>query len=247
VAPISCIVVERADDTTNTTQDNVMTNQTQNQPQEAQQAIPDKNLFMMCQRLNTQALRSLSQDYHIRTCRQDELDIWKAMPFDTPEEAETYRGYMTSYFSRVYAKQGSLFYQRCLFVCDATDRPIATAFVWRAYDVLTTIHWLKVVKEHEGKGIGRALLSMLMSGLRPDAYPVYLHTQPGSYRAIKLYTDFGFAFVSDPIIGNRKNDLEACLPMLEQYMTPSDFKKLKHTEAPEQFLRVFEGQQDDEF
>jgi hypothetical protein len=43
--------------------------------------IPDKNLFMMCDRLNPRALRPLPDGYHVRYCRRDELAIWKAMPF----------------------------------------------------------------------------------------------------------------------------------------------------------------------
>ena len=32
--------------------------------------IPDKNLFMMCKNLNTNALAELPYGYHVRTCRR---------------------------------------------------------------------------------------------------------------------------------------------------------------------------------
>jgi GNAT superfamily N-acetyltransferase len=94
---------------------------------------------------------------------------------------------MTAFFDGVYAKKGDLFYETCLFVCDANDRPIATCFAWKAYDRITTIHWLKVAKEYEGIGSGRALLSIVMQGLSEDEYPVFPHTQPGSFRAIGFW------------------------------------------------------------
>lgn len=66
--------------------------------------IPDLNLFMMCKKLNTNAMSGLPSGYHVRTCQKNELDIWKAMPFDQPELAKQYYDYMTEYYNSVYAK-----------------------------------------------------------------------------------------------------------------------------------------------
>lgn len=211
------------------------------------QDIPDKNLFMMCEQLNFSALRELPEPYYVRNCREDELDIWKAMPFDDPVQAKEYHQYMTDFFSTVYADKEELFYEKCLFVCDENDRPIGTAFIWKVYDAFNTVHWLKVVKGYEDKGIGRALLSIIMKELKEEDYPVYLHTQPGSYRAIKLYADFGFKLLSDPIIGPRSNDLEECLPILEKYMKPEDFNRLQIVQAPTYFLKKLETVTENEF
>lgn len=217
-----------------------------------EEEIPDKNLFMMCSTLAQSALRALPDGYHIRNCRRDELELWKAMPFDDPTTAAEYRPYMTDYFTRVYAPQADRFFQTCLFVCPDSDqpdadRPIATAFIWKAYDLFQSVHWFKVVKEYEGRGIGRALLSVIMRDLTADDYPVYLHTQPGSYRAIKLYSDFGFKLLSDPVIGQRQNDLVECLPILERYMPPAYFNQLQITEAPADFLQALAPFTDEQF
>ncbi|KAA3646213.1 MAG: N-acetyltransferase [Chloroflexi bacterium] len=212
-----------------------------------EQEIPDKNLFMVCEQLNRDALSALSDVYHIRNCRKDELDIWKDMPFDDPIEPNKYRQYMTDFFSAVYTPKGDLFYKKCLFVCDERDRPIGTAFIWKAYDEFNTVHWLKVLKEHEGKGIGRALLSIIMEELQEGDYPVYLHTQPGSFRAVKLYSDFGFKLLSDPIIGARSNDLEECLPILEKHMKKANFDRLQIVSAPKDFLKKMKTEKENHF
>lgn len=198
--------------------------------------IPDLNLFMMCPILNPAALSDLPEEYHIRTCRKKELELWKGIHFDNPDDAQAYQAYMTDFFANVYAPKGDLFYKKCLFICDRLDTPIGTGFIWQAYDEFNTIHWLKVVKAYEGKGIGRGLMSVLMRDLEAKDYPVYLHTQPGSFRAIKLYSDFGFKLLADPIIGSRKNDLEECLPILENLMPATAYKSLQITNAPATFI-----------
>ncbi len=197
---------------------------------------PDLDLFMMCPKLDRQALSLLPASYHIRSCRQDELSIWKAFPFDTPAEAIEYEGFMTDFFNNTYGDKEDQFFHNTLFVCDEQDQPIATCLLWKAYGLFNTIHWLKVLKSHEGKGLGRALLSVILQDLPNAAYPIYLHTQAGSYRAIKLYADFGFKILTDPVIGSRTNDWEACLPYLEQAMPPKAYSLLKTCTAPSYFI-----------
>lgn len=209
--------------------------------------MSDKNLFMMCHALNPNAVSDLPDRYHVRTCRRDELSIWNAMPFDDPKMAMEYQAYMTSYFHDVYAERESLFFEKCLFVCDDNDIPVGTCFAWKSYEKTSTIHWYKVLKDYEGKGIGRALLSVVMKSLSVDDYPVYLHTQPSSFRAIKLYSDFGFALLTDRLIGNRKNDLDECLPILKVHMPKAEFEKLRFAKAPDVFLEAVKSSDIDQF
>lgn len=201
-----------------------------------EQDIPDLNIFMMCERLNENALSKLPDGFHIRTCRPDELKIWKEFPFDNDEDKTNYYEYMSNYFNNVYGKDIDEFYNRCLFVCDdKTDKPVSTCFVWKAYNKINTIHWFKTLKEYEGKGLGRALLSYIMISLKEDDYPIFLHTQPSSFRAIGLYSDFGFKIVTNNTIGFRENNYKECLPILKQFMKKESFDKLQFEEAPSVF------------
>jgi ribosomal protein S18 acetylase RimI-like enzyme len=197
--------------------------------------IPDKNIFMMCETLSRNALAELPVNYTIRNCRPDELDIWKNMPFDNADIAKEYEGFMSDYFATTYGGQEELFFAKTLFVCDRQNRPVATCLIWKAYNEFNTIQWFKVLKEYEGQGIGRALLSIVMQQLQPNDYPVYLHTQPASFRAIKLYSDFGFALLSGSKFGMRNNDLDECLPILAKFMPKEYSHKLKITIAPKDF------------
>lgn len=198
-----------------------------------EQDIPDLNLFMMCERLNKNALSELPSGFHIRTCRPNELSIWKEFPFDTESDKKEYFEYMSDYFNNVYGSNLDEFYNRCLFVCDdITDKPVATCFIWKAYNKINTIHWFKTLKEYEGKGLERALLSYIMNSLNESDYPVFLHTQPSSFRAIGLYSNFGFKIVTNQTIGYRENNYEECLPILKQFMKKEAFDSLAFTEAP---------------
>lgn len=208
--------------------------------------MPDGNLFMTCDRIERGAFGAPPRGVELRCCRPDELDLWKAMHFDLPEVAREFRPFMDEYFERVYAPQGGLFFERCRFAC-VDGAPVGTCFVWKAYGRVNTVHWFKVLRAYEGRGIGRALLTDVLGGLGPDELPVCLHTQPSSYRAIKLYTDFGFRFITDAAVGARANDLEAALPALRRAMPAAAFEALGFARAPRALLEAAAGERFSEF
>ena len=135
--------------------------------------IEDSNLFMICKSINKNALSDIPNGYHIRNCKRDELNLWFEFPnckrdelnlwfefpFDNEEDKKNYRNFMEQYFKDVYGNNEKLFFDKCLFICDDNDTPIGTCFAWKAYNLITTIHWFKVKKEYEGQGIGRASYS----------------------------------------------------------------------------------------
>ena len=201
-------------------------------------AFEDLDLFMMCDHLNAGGIADLPAGYYFRLCRPEELNFWKRMPFDDPQTATAFEPFMTDFFDRVYQSQVDEFFKRTFFACNPSDEPVGTCMLWKAHDAINTIHWLKVLKTEEGKGIGRALLSFILKDLPKTAYPIYLHTQAGSYRALKLYADFGFCLLTDPIIGPKKNELHLSLPWLKQQMPNSAYQALKFKSAPSSFLQL---------
>ncbi|MBR6790216.1 MAG: GNAT family N-acetyltransferase [Oscillospiraceae bacterium] len=208
--------------------------------------IPDLNLFMVCRKADPAAAGELPEGFFFDTCRPGELDIWKAFPFDTPEEANEYKPYMDGYFDRVYAPKAEEFFARCIFVRNERGEPAATAFLWDAYGKVPTLHWVKTRKEYENRGIGRALLAkLLLDENAPKT--VCLHTQPGSFRAIKLYTDFGFAFITDEAVGPRHNDLQESLPYLKKAMPAETYEALRFEPAPAELLAAAAESEQSEF
>ena len=204
--------------------------------------IPDYNIFMMCERLNQYALTDLNPAYYFRNCRPDELALWKAFPFDSDIVPVEYEGFMNQFIKDTYSGNMDTFFQNTLFVCNKEGTPVATCSYWKAYGKINTIHWLKTRKAYEGKGIGRAVLSAIMRRFESKDYPIYLHTQPGSFRAIKLYSDFGFQLLSGGRLGTRVNELEKCLPILREFMSKKDFETLRIMDTPDDLIKFLENE-----
>ena len=212
---------------------------TQNGVGDVYYTVGNYNLFMQCDTPDKTASRELPHGFSFRLCRNDELEVWKRVVAE-----EQYVDYVAEYYENVYAKHADEFFRRCMFVCNANDKPVASTFIWRSYGKINTIGWFRVLPEYEGHGLGRALLSEI---LKDADYPVYLHTQPTSVRAIKLYSDFGFKLLTDPIIGHRKNDLAESLPYLKKVLPDIDYKKLLFAEADSALIEAAMSSEISEF
>ena len=199
--------------------------------------IPAYNLFMMCESLRREAFAPLPAGYSVRLCREDELETWMALNAGSPESFP----FLQDYYQRVYQNKGKLFFEKCLFVCDSQDTPVGTCFLWKAYGKITTLHWLKVLPQLEGLGLGRGLLSQVLAQAGPEDFPIYLHTHPSCFRAVHLYGEFGFRLLRGPAVGGRSNDLEKSLPYLEQAMPREYFQQLAFADAPQALLQAAAG------
>ena len=199
--------------------------------------IPDGNLFMMCPHPVEEAFRPMPEGYELRLCQPEQLEEWMALHFDDEATFQAHREEMQRFFDQVYLPRQELFFERCLMLFRG-DTFFWSCFLWPAYGNINTVHWFKIKKEAEGQGLGRSLLSAVLRDLRPEGCPVFLHTQPGSFRAIKLYTDFGFQLLTDPIIGVRPNHLTESLPFLKEIMPARDFERLTFATAPSYFLEA---------
>jgi GNAT superfamily N-acetyltransferase len=212
-----------------------------------EEEIPDLNIFMMCEQLNERACKELPKDFYFRNCSPQDLETWKAFPFDSDILPEEHRDFMDDFVERVYGNQMDLFYKNTLLVCNSEHQPVATCSHWKAYGKFNSIHWLKTIKAYEGKGLGRALLTAVMRSVPASGYPLYLHTQPGSFRAIKLYSDFGFKLLKGQAVGNRTNDIEDCMPILKEFIPSGDFANLQITETPAGFIEDLKNETSIEF
>lgn len=207
--------------------------------------IPDLNIFMVCNKLNTNAFSSLPKGYKIRTCRENEVDTWKKFHFDDEKAKDENYPYMTEFYNKTYASNKELFFKKCLFVVDEQDNPIATCFVWKAYGKIPSIHWFKTLKVAEGRGIGRAILTEVLKDEKE--FPIILHTQPGSFRAIKLYTDFGFKIATNKKVGLRENQYKEALPILKEFMTQKAYENLQFDEISNEYIDIISRENTNQF
>ncbi len=212
-----------------------------------EEEIPDLNLFMVCEKVNSNAFAGLPEPYTVRNVTEADIDTWKKFPFDTPELAAQYEFIMVKYFQDVYVRDTEQFYRNTLFACDSSGKPVSTCASWKAYDSFQAIHWFKTLKSYESLGLGRALLTLVMKRFAQKDYPIYLHTHPIGYRAIKLYSDFGFKLIAGTLPGPRTNDLDESLPYLEKFMSGADFQHLQISEPRNEFIETLRTYAHEEF
>lgn len=153
--------------------------------------LPDKNLFMMCPERRPETFGPFPDGFLVREMTEADLPAWMAMPFDDPRDAEAHRPYMEEFVTRVHGPDLERFYDQTTVV-EQNERMVGVCTRWKAYGKIETVQWLKVKPECEGIGLGRALMSRLLEDAQ---FPVYLHTQPESFRAIGRYTDAPASFL----------------------------------------------------
>ncbi len=89
------------------------------------------------------------------------------------------------------------------------------------------MHWLVVSPQHQGKHIGLALCQKVMDIFNEHGeVPVYIHTQPWSYKAILLYIKLGFKIQKTDTFSHYENQYEQAIKTLDNLLSESQFKKL---------------------
>lgn len=120
---------------------------------------------------------------------------WAALMDRTEMMADYEAG--LSYFRGEFLSRPEELPERMLFVCSPEGEMAGTASLWMGGKLgpgRCRLHWVAVDPRFEGRGIAKAMIAELLSRRErlggPE--PLYLATQTWSWRAISLYTRFGF-------------------------------------------------------
>ena len=140
---------------------------------------------------------------------------------DLGRDLDQSRELALDYFRTIYETDLDSLKERCLFFIDETGEKVGTCMAWRERDEKRTpsVHWLAVSKKAQGRGIGSALLERTLElfGQRNET-PVWLHTQPWSYKAVGLYLRAGFRFCQKETFGGYENQNKEAVEILQRYM-----------------------------
>ena len=136
-------------------------------------------------------------NYSVRWFQAGDEESWRKIQ----TAAEKFHEINADTFLRVFGRNATWLSQRVCFVLDPDGRPIGTGAAWfddnfdgRKWG---RVHWMAVMPEHQGRGLGKVLMSRVCHRLRELKHTnAYLITSSARLPAITLYGRFQF----DPLI-----------------------------------------------
>jgi len=191
-------------------------------------SIPYKNIIMRAERFDPGLAVRIPEGYTLKRYEKGDEAHWAQIEtsvgeFDSEREAH-------AYFTSGYLCDLPALKRRCLFVLGPDGRYAGTCTAWRdrkGEDTVGSLHWLAVSPEWQGRGLGKLLIYQTLLLFREnDEFPVYLHTQTWSHKAILLYSHFGFRLLKSETFSNCKNDYEDAVEVLKGVLKPKDLQFL---------------------
>lgn len=135
------------------------------------------------------------EGYRIRTFRPGDEKTWARVETAAGEFRDEARA--LEHYTEEFGPHVDEMRERCLFLETADDEVVGTTTAWRNPDfqggAWGRIHWVAVVPEHQGRGLGRLLVTRGMLLMRRWHARAYLTTQTSSWVAVHLYLTLGFA------------------------------------------------------
>jgi ribosomal protein S18 acetylase RimI-like enzyme len=101
------------------------------------------------------------------------------------------------HFAREFAAHPQELRRRMLFLYEPGGRAVGTCSAWHGTDIggvpRGRIHWVGIVPEFQGRRLAKPLMTAAMNRMAQLHDQAYLTTQTTSFKAIKIYLDFGFS------------------------------------------------------
>ena len=96
-------------------------------------------------------------------------------------------------FRLQFGRDETLLGQRQFFIDDPDGRPVATSTAWYNNSAVGTVHWVAIVPDCQGRGLGKPLMTITCQRLRDLGHTsAWLGTHVVRVPAINLYLHFGF-------------------------------------------------------
>ena len=145
--------------------------------------------------------------------------------FDSVKEAE-------KYFTETYLQNPELL-PNILFALNKDGDVVGSCIAWqdmRGINSVSSLHWLVVDDLYQGKGLGRALCTAVMNIYsKLSTFPVYIHTQPWSWKAILLYLSLGFKLQKTDSFSHYENEYEKVMIELKKILPEEQYKLLERS------------------
>ena len=189
--------------------------------------IPFYNTILRCDCYQTKDA-VLPEGYSVVTYQPGCERAWAELEcsvgdFDSVNEAE-------DYFVSMYLKDTDKT-DNILFLKDAEDNIIGSCIAWqddRNGALVSSLHWLIVDEDYQRMGLGKALCCAVMNIYAVQGkFPVYIHTQPWSWKAILLYVSLGFILQKNDTFSHYINQYDDAMRTLKELISDEQFKLLE--------------------
>ena len=188
--------------------------------------IPFYNTIMKCSDYRYRDVK-LPDGFSIVSYRDGYEKEWAKLEyaigdFGSETEAE-------AYFIGKYLQDSELF-PGILFALNRDHGIVGSCIAWQDMqggNIVSSLHWLVVDERYQGIGLGRALATAVMNiYAEHKALPVYIHTQPWSWKAILLYLSLGFSLQKTDTFSHYKNEYEKAMTELGRVVQKDQFELL---------------------
>ena len=123
-----------------------------------------------------------------------------------------------AFFRTEFGRDREALAARQIFLCDGAGQEVGTVTAWTGEGfgdgMWGRIHWVAVMPAWQGRGVAHAMMTLACARLRELGHRrVYLVTDSGRWRAIRVYLRFGFV----PYVeGEADRAAWAALPLSEK-------------------------------
>lgn len=189
--------------------------------------IPFYNVILKCKTYkNSESI--LKSGYRFKNYEPGDENSWAKLEyeigdFDSVNEAK-------KYFIDNYCKNQEIS-KRCFFVLNNENEIVGSCTAWKDKkdnENVASLHWLVVSSKERNKGLGKALCQKVLNFFhKENEFPVYIHTQPWSYKAILLYINLGFKIQISDTFGSYKNEYTEAMKTLNNILSEKQYEKLK--------------------
>lgn len=136
------------------------------------------------------------------------------------------------YFSETYLRDPERF-PDILFALNRDHAVVGSCIAWqdrKGTGSVSSLHWLVVDEAYRGIGLGRALSIAVMNiYAERGALPVYIHTQPWSWKAILLYVSLGFLLQKTDTFSHYENEYEKAMTALGEILAKEQYEILRQS------------------
>ena len=142
--------------------------------------------------------------------------------FDSLEAAE-------KYFVETYLQYPERI-PNILFLLNAEHEIVGSCIAWQDLqgdNSVSSLHWLVVQEQYQRIGLGKALGTAVMNIYADHrALPVYIHTQPWSWKAILLYFSLGFKIQKTDTFSHYENEYRKAMAELGKIVSKEQYDLL---------------------